>query len=252
MTGKFSGKVALVTGAGSGIGRASALLLAQNGAKVVVGDRDAESARDTAERIVAAGGEAVGITMDVTSAAEVRAAVDCAVNTFGRLDLAHNNAGVLVTTSLEADDAEEALDLAFAVNAKGVMLSMKYEIEAMLRTGGGSIVNTASTQGLVASPQWAYTASKHACVGLTRAIAIAYAQRGIRVNAVCPGAVLTGMTMGMVEDHPEAAAAAAAMHPLGRFAQPEEIASIVACLLSDESSYMTGTAVPIDGGYTAL
>jgi NAD(P)-dependent dehydrogenase (short-subunit alcohol dehydrogenase family) len=252
MTGKFLGKVALVTGAGSGIGRASALLLARNGAKVVVGDLDVATARKTAQRIVAEGGEAVGIAMNVTSVAEVRAAVDCAVNTFGRLDLAHNNAGVLVTTPLEADDAEEAFDLAFAVNAKGVMLSMKYEIEAMLRTGGGAIVNTASTQGLVASPQWAYVATKHACVGLTKAIAIAYAQQGIRVNAVCPGAVLTGMTETMVAAHPEAAAATAAMHPLGRFAQPEEIATIVAALLSDESSYMTGTAVPVDGGYTAL
>lgn len=249
--GILEGKVALVTGAGSGIGRASAVAMAREGARIVVADLTEEGGDETVRLIVAAGGEALFVRTDVTRAADVKAAVASAVSAFGRLDIAHNNAGVLAAAPLLEDGAEAALDLALAVNAKGVMLSMKYEIEQMLRNDGGVIVNTASTMGMVAGfGQWAYVASKHAAVGLTKAVAIEFAQRGIRVNAVCPGAVTTPMTAPLAAD-PDVREATAAMHPMGRFAAPEEIAAVVVWLASDASSYMTGAIVPVDGGFTA-
>ncbi|CAN5206058.1 SDR family oxidoreductase [soil metagenome] len=248
----LEGKVALVTGAGSGIGRASAVALAREGARVVVADLTLDGGNETVRLITAAGGEAIFIRTDVTRAAEVQAAVAGTVAAFGRLDIAHNNAGVLAGAPLLGDDAEAALDLALAVNTKGVMLSMKYEIEQMLHDGGGVIVNTASTMGIVSGfGQWAYVASKHAAVGLTKAVAVEFAQRGIRINAVCPGAVHTPMTASMSAD-PQVEQATAAMHPMGRFAAPEEIAAVVVWLVSDASSYMTGAIVPVDGGYTAV
>lgn len=248
----LNGKVALVTGAGSGIGRASAVALARAGARVVVADMAVDGGHETLRQIVKAGGEAVFVGTDVTCAADVKAAVACAVESFGKLDIAHNNAGVLAGAPLLDDGAEAAFDRAMAVNAKGLMLSMKYEVEQMLRTGGGVIVNTASTMGLVAGfGQWAYVASKHAAVGLTKAVAVEFAQRGIRVNAVCPGAVHTPMTAAIRADS-DAESRTAAMHPMGRFAEPQEIASVVVWLASDASTYMTGAIVPVDGGYTAV
>ena len=252
MTRLLEAKVALVTGAGSGIGRASALALARAGARVVVADLSAEGGEETVRLITETGGQAVFIKTDVTRAAEVKATVACAVATFGRLDIAHNNAGVLVAASLLEDGAEAALDLALAVNTKGVMLSMKYEIEQMLQNGGGAIINTASVLGLVAGfGQWAYTASKHATVGLTKSLAVEFAQQGIRINAVCPGAVDTPMTAPMASDA-QMREMTAAMHPMGRFAQPEEIAGVVVWLASDACSFLTGAAVPVDGGFTAI
>lgn len=252
MTGLLEAKVALVTGAGSGIGRASAWALARAGARVVVADLSAEGGEETVRLITETGGQAVFIKTDVTRAAEVKAAVACAVSTFGRLDIAHNNAGVLVAASLLDEDAEAALDLALAVNTKGVMLSMKYEIGQMLLNGGGAIINTASVLGLVAGfGQWAYTASKHATVGLTKSLAVEFAQQGIRINAVCPGAVDTPMTAPMAADA-QMREMTAAMHPMGRFAQPEEIAGVVVWLASDACSFLTGAAVPVDGGFTAI
>ena len=252
MTGLLNGKVALVTGAASGIGRASACAMAREGASVVVADMSVEGGEETVRLIVKAGGRAAFAKTDVTRIEDVRAAVSCAVTQYGRLDIAHNNAGVLAATPFLADDAEEVLEKAMAVNLKGVQLSMKCEIAQMLKTGGGAIVNTASTMGLVAGfGQWAYVVSKHAVVGLTKAVAVEFAQQGIRVNAVCPGAVRTPMTAAMASD-PDIEKATAMMHPMGRFAEPEEIAEIAVMLVSGASSYMTGAIVPVDGGFTAV
>lgn len=252
MAGQFEGKVALVTGAASGIGRASALALALQGARVVVSDLAVESGEATVKLITDAGGQAKFIRTNVTHAADIQAAVGCAVDHFGRLDIAHNNAGVLVSPSLLDDDVEAVFDQVLAANTKSVMLSMKYEILQMLQQGGGVIINTASVVGLVAGfGQWAYAASKHAVVGLTRSVAVEYATRGIRINAVCPGAVRTPMTAGFAAD-PAVEQATAAMHPIGRFASPEEIAAAVVWLASDAASYMVGAAIPVDGGYTAV
>lgn len=248
----LDGKVALVTGAGSGIGRASALAMAHEGARVVVTDLMPAGGEETVRLITQSNREAVFVRADVARAEDMQAAVARAVAAFGRLDIAHNNAGMLAGASLLDDNAEAVLDQVLAVNAKGVMLSMKYEIKQMLLNGGGVIINTASTMGIVAGfGQWAYVASKHATVGLTKAVAVEFAQRGIRVNAVCPGAVRTGMTAHMITNQ-SLTDATAAMHPMGRFADPEEIAAVVVWLASDASSYMTGAIVPVDGGFTAV
>lgn len=251
--GMLAGKVALVTGAASGIGRASALALAREGARVVVSDIAVEGGEETVRMIAAAGGEAKFIRTDVTHAADIRAAVACAASTYGRLDIAHNNAGILATTSLLADDAEAVFARVLQGNTASVMLSMKYEIEQMLKQGGGgAIVNTASTVGLVGAPgQWAYSTSKHAVIGLTRSLAAEYAAHGIRINALCPGAVRTPMIAEFAADA-AVEQATTAMHPIGRFAAPEEIAAAVVWLASDGASYMVGAALPVDGGYTAI
>lgn len=252
MNGTFEGKVALVSGAASGIGRASSMALAKKGVRVVVADISVEGGQETAKLITGAGGQARFIRTDITKADDIRAAVAYVVDSYGRLDIAHNNAGILATTLLLADDAEAVFDKVVTTNAKSIMLSMKYEIEHMLKQGGGRIVNTASVLGLVGGlGQWAYAASKHAVVGLTRALAVEYAPQGIRINAVCPGAVRTPMTAAMVAD-PALEQGTAALHPIGRIANPEEIASAVVWLASDDSSYMIGAAVPVDGGFTAV
>lgn len=249
----LEGKVALVTGAASGIGRASAIAMAQAGARVVVSDISVEGGEATTKMIVDAGGQAIFIRTDVTRAADLIAAVDCAVSHFGRLDIAHNNAGIMASTPLMADDAEQVFDLVLAANTKSMMLSMKYEIAQMLKQGSGTIINTASTMGLVASAsgRWAYTASKHAVVGLTKAVAAEFARQGIRINAICPGAVSTPMLDGMMPS-PEAVMATAGAHPIGRVSQPEEIAAAVVWLASDAASYVVGAAIPVDGGFTAV
>ena len=256
MAGILEGKVALVTGAASGIGRATAIAMAKAGARVVVVDRVDAGGVVTVKTIVDAGGEAKFCHADVSRAAEVKAAVDFVVSAYGRLDIAHNNAGVLDNKSLLADDAEQSYDFVMDNNARSIMLSMKYEIPQMLKQGGGVIVNTASQLGLVAGHMpgmsaWAYSASKHAVIGLTRSVAAEYASQGIRINAVCPGSVLTPMTTGLA-NHPERAKATLAMYPIGRFAQPEELANAVVWLASDASSYMIGAAVAVDGGATAI
>ncbi|MDY0011474.1 MAG: glucose 1-dehydrogenase [Rhodocyclaceae bacterium] len=253
MTGILTGKVALVTGGASGIGRASALALAREGARVVVVDLSIEGGEGTAAAIVAAGGAARFIPTDVTRSADLQAAVACAVHDFGGLDIALNNAGILAGTSLLAEEAEALFDKVLAVNVKSVMLAMKHEIPEMLKRGGGAIINTASTMGLVGSVggNWAYTASKHAVLGLTKSVAVEYAARGIRVNAICPGAVHTPMMAGRLAN-PAAEQAVAAIHPIGRVAQPEEIAAAVVWLASPGASYMVGAALPVDGGFTAI
>jgi NAD(P)-dependent dehydrogenase (short-subunit alcohol dehydrogenase family) len=252
MTGLVAGKVALITGAGSGIGRASALTFAREGAKVVVADVIVEGGEETVRLIHQAGGEAVFMRADVSQAAEVEALVKKAVATYGRLDCAHNNAGIEGPGATTVDYAEARWDRVIAVNLKGVWLCMKYEIPEMLKHGGGAIVNTASTAGLVGYPRGsAYVASKHGVVGLTKTAALEYAKSGVRVNAVCPGAIDTPM-MGRITDHrPQRAARMAAAEPVGRMGQPGEIAEAVVWLCSDAASFVTGHAMAVDGAMTA-
>lgn len=252
MAGQFDGKVALVTGGGSGIGRAGALAFAREGAKVVVADVVVEGGQETAEMIKQDGGEATFVKTDVSKAAEVEALVNKAVGTYGRLDYAFNNAGILGEMCPVADCTEENFDRVISVNLKGVWLSMKYEIPQMIKQGGGAIVNTSSVAGVSGGPGIpAYAASKHGVAGLTKTAALEYAQAGIRVNAVCPGGIRTPMVDLYTHGDPEAEAQMAAMHPLGRMGEPEEIANAVVWLCSDAASFVTGHPMVIDGGSVA-
>ena len=253
MTGRLVGKVALVTGAGSGIGRASACAFAVEGAKVVVADVDAAGGEETVRRIESAGGEAIFARADVTRAAEVEALVDRAVGTYGRLDCAHNNAGIYGALAPIADYPEEVWDRVIAVNLKGVWLCLKYEVAAMLQQGSGAIVNTSSVAGLVGAGRGssAYFASKHGVVGLTRDIALECAASGIRVNAVCPGVIPTPLVDRAFGTGPEVEAGLRARHPLGRMGTLQEVAEAVVWLCSDATAFITGHALPIDGGWSA-
>ncbi len=253
MAALMTGKVALVTGASSGIGRASALAFAREGAKVVVADVTVEGGEETVNLVKQAGGEAIFVKTDVAKAAEVEALVAQAVQTYGRLDCAHNNAGIEGPGAPTVEYAEEMWDRVIAINLKGVWLCMKYEIPQMLKNGGGAIVNTASTAGLVGYPSGsAYVASKHGVVGLTRTAALEYAKSGVRVNAVCPGAIDTPM-MGRITGHrPHRAARMAAAEPVGRMGNPSEIAEAVVWLCSDAASFVTGHPMAVDGGMTAV
>lgn len=247
---EFEGKVALVTGASGGIGRASALAFARNGAKVVVSDVQDDKGQETVALIEAAGGSAIYKNCNVADAESVKALVSAAVDGFGRLDFAHNNAGINDPMSNQWDDAIWARDL--AVNLTGIMQCMREEIPAILNSGGGSIVNTASVNGLVGNPsQPAYVASKHGVVGLTRTAALRHAKDGIRVNAVCPGVVETPMVEAVAKV-PQYREAMEKMTPMGRMAQPEEIAEAVMWLCSDGASFVTGHPLVVDGGATAI
>ena len=249
---QFEGKVALVTGAGSGIGRASAMAFAQAGAKVVVADIVVAGGEETVQMIQQAGGEAIFVEADVSQASAVEAMVNKAVATYGRLDYAHNNAGIEGAMSSTVDCTEETWDRTIAINLKGVWLCMKYEIPQMLKQGGGAIVNTASIAGLVGSPGLpAYVASKHGVNGLTKAAALEYAKEGIRVNAVCPGAIRTPMIARVVEENPEMGQIIESMHPIGRAGEPEEVAQTVVWLCSDAASFVTGLPMAVDGGVVA-
>jgi len=252
MAGLVAGKVAIVTGAGSGIGRASALAFAREGAKVVVADMVIEGGEETVSRIKQADGEALFVKTDVSKAAEVEALVQRTIAAYGRLDCAYNNAGIEGAGATTAEYPEEMWDRVLAINLTGVWLCLKYEIAQMLKQGGGAIVNTASTAGLVGYPRGsAYVASKHGVVGLTKTAALEYAKAGIRVNAVCPGAIDTPM-MGRITDHrPQRAARMAAAEPVGRMGNPTEIAEAVVWLCSDAASFVTGHAMAVDGGMTA-
>jgi len=246
MSGLLGGKVALVTGAGAGIGRASALAFAAAGARVVVADIDIAGGEETTEMIAHLGGESIFVKVDVTDASEVSALVAQAAAHFGRLDCAHNNAGVLgaIAPILESPDAN--FDRVMDVNLKGVWLCLKAEIRQMLTQGGGAIVNTASSAGIKGSATLpAYSASKHAVVGLTKSVALAYARDGIRVNAVCPGYVDTDLLDRLFAGEPERKESERIGTLLGRFGTPQEIAQTVVWLCSDNASLMTATALPV-------
>ena len=243
-------RVVLVTGAATGIGRAAALAFAQHGDAVVIGDIDAR-AGETVTAIEQAGGRALFVQTDVTVDAQVEHLVAAAVETFGGLHAAFNNAGLLPPTAPLAEMSELDWDRVIDVDLKGVFLCLKHEIAHMLGAGGGAIVNTASVAGVVADPGMApYVAAKHGVVGLTKAAALDYARLGIRVNAVAPGLVETPMTERWLGD-PEIFAALMANSPIGRPAAPEEIAGVVLFLCSDAASFATGQVYVIDGGQTA-
>ncbi|PYI45151.1 MAG: short chain dehydrogenase [Verrucomicrobia bacterium] len=243
----FAGKVALVTGGGRGIGRATALLFARYGAKVVIGDIDPAGVA-TVDMIKQERGDALFVRTD---ASDVKNLVAAAVKTYGGLHCAFNNAGVLPTGGLLADVEEAAFDQVVAVDLKGAFLSMKYEIEYMLGAGGGAIVNNASIAGMIADPGIsAYVAAKHGVIGLSKAAGMEYAGRGIRINALAPGLVETAMTKPWFDD-PNIRSAFLANSPIGRVAQPEEMAGMVLFLCSDFASFAVGQTFVIDGGYTA-
>ena len=246
----FVGKVALVTGGSNGIGRATALLFARHGAKVVIADID-PAGQETAELIKRERGEACFVQTDVRETNEVQHLVATAIETYGGLHCAFNNAGVLPPTTLLGDMDDAIFDKVLAVDLKGVFLCMKYEIQHMLQGGGGAIVNNASIAGMIADPGIsAYVAAKHGVIGLSKAAAIEYAGKGIRINAIAPGLVETSMTKHWFDD-PNIRSHFLANSPIGRFAQPEEIADTVLFLCSDFASFAVGQTFAIDGGYTA-
>jgi len=252
MAGTLTGKIALVTGASSGIGRAAALAFAREGAKVVAADVTVEGGEETVSLIKKTGGEAIFVKTNVANASEVEAMVNAAVSTYGRLDCAYNNAGISGKSQSIVDTTEENWDRIIAINLTGVWLCMKYEIPAMLKNGGGAIVNTASDAGLAGVKRLgAYVASKHGVVGLTKTAALECAKNGIRVNAVCPGPIETPMLMKGTDRFPQMIPKMIQAQPNGRLGKPEEIAEAAVWLCSDAASFVTGLAMPVDGGYMA-
>lgn len=250
---RLKNKVALITGAGSGIGRASAVLFAQEGASVVVADVNDGGGAETVALIEGAGGKAVYVHADVSKAADCAKMVQVAEDTFGQLHILFNNAGIMLHNDDDAVNTEEsAWDLTMAVNLKGVYLGCKYGIPALRRAGGGSIINTASFVALMgaATPQLAYTASKGGVLSMTRELAIIHARENIRVNALCPGPLHTELLMSFLNT--DAKKQRRLVHlPMGRFGEAKEMAYAALYLASDESSYVTGTEFMVDGGLTA-
>ena len=245
-------KVVLITGASSGIGRAAAIACAQEGAALVVSARRQAEGEETAELARAAGAQAIFVRADVTSEDDVRRLVEKTVAQFGGLDCAFNNAGVEQDVEPLTEQTEALYQRIMDANVKGVWLSMKHEIAQMLKQGGGAIVNISSIAGVVGFPSAAiYVASKHAVVGLTRSAALEYAAQNIRVNAVNPGAVDTEMFKRFAGENAELRSRMMAMHPMGRIARPEEVADAVVYLLSAKSSFVTGHALLVDGGFVA-
>ena len=245
-------KVALVTGGGSGIGRASCLAFAREGARVAVADVDLSGAEETVRLIEGVGGRGVALQVDVTKSGEVESLVERVVEEFGRLDCAFNNAGVGGAVENTHEYPENEWDRVLGVNLKGVWLCMKYEIPVMLRQGGGAIVNTASIYGLSGAGGYiAYNAAKHGVVGVTKTAALEYTDVGVRVNAVCPGYILTPMTIPGIEANPELERRMVSQTPMGRMGQPKEIAEAVVWLCSDAASFVTGHTMTPDGGYMA-
>jgi NAD(P)-dependent dehydrogenase (short-subunit alcohol dehydrogenase family) len=249
----FSGKVALVTGAASGMGLATARAFAKAGAAVVLADFKADAVKAAAEKLVAAGHKALAVRCDVSDDAQVAAMVDRTVAEFGRLDAAFNNAGVMARIAPTADSTREDWDRVIRVNLRGVWSCMKHELWQMERQGSGAIVNNASVGALTGNPGISsYIASKHGVVGLTRTAALEYVQRGIRVNAVNPGLIDTQIARDVVSGDERAYAEIAKNVPIGRAGRPEEIASAVLWLCSPGASYVVGHALTVDGGMTVL
>jgi NAD(P)-dependent dehydrogenase (short-subunit alcohol dehydrogenase family) len=249
----MEGKVALVTGGSSGIGRASAIAFARNGARVIVADINVEGGQETEQIIKQAGGSAMFIRTDVTRASEVAEVINRAIEKYGRLDYAHNNAGILLhgVNAQTTECTEEDWDRVISINLKGVWLCLKYEIPQMIKQGSGAIVNTSSIAGLVAlENSAAYNASKHGVVGLTRAAALEYARAGIRVNAVCPAFINTPMIGQETEsESQELVKFIQTEMPMARRGRPEEVAEAVVWLCSDAASFITGHTLAVDGGW---
>jgi NAD(P)-dependent dehydrogenase (short-subunit alcohol dehydrogenase family) len=251
MSGLLDGKITLVTGAGGGIGRATCFVLAREGAKVLVSDISTRRGQETVTLVREAGGEAEFFKADVSHETDCEALIGAAVSKWGRLDGAHNNAGISGQIVSVADDTEENWDRTLAVDLKGVWMCMKHEIRQMLKQGGGSIVNTASTAGLLGAIRMgAYAAAKHGVIGITKTAALEYARANIRVNAVCPGLIGTPPILQWMEDA-DTRQRLLGQEPIGRAGKPEEIGNAVAWLFSDASSFVTGAAFPVDGGLTA-
>ena len=252
MSAALAGKTCFVTGGGSGIGRATALAIGAAGGQVVIFDRDAAQGEAVLAELHAARVPAICVPGDVTSDADIEAAIATTVAHFGRLDCAFNNAGIEGAHARLIDYDEAEFTKVMTVNVTGVFLCMRRQIPAMLRTGGGAIVNTASITGLVG---WrgapAYAASKHAVIGLTRSAALECARQGIRVNAVCPGVIETPMGMRVLDENPQAREVITARHPMRRLGAPDEVAAAVVWLLSDAASFTTGHALTMDGGLVA-
>jgi NAD(P)-dependent dehydrogenase (short-subunit alcohol dehydrogenase family) len=249
MSKTLDNKVALITGGTSGIGRDTAVLFAKEGAKVVITGRREAEGKQTLDMVRAAGGEGLFVQSDVSKASDVESAVRKTVEKYGRLDVAFNNAGVEGGWVPLHEQTEENWDYVHSINLKGVWLSLKYEIQQMLRQGrGGAIVNMSSVAGLIGAPgAGVYIASKHGVLGLTKTAAVEYAKQGIRVNAVCPAVIETAMSERAFAD-PAFSRRVLAMHPLGRFGKPMEVAEAVLWLCSDKSSFTTGQYVGVDGG----
>ena len=252
MTNTMTGKTALVTGGGSGIGRATALAYARAGARVLVADVDPTGGEETVALIENMSETAMFVTADVSRAGDVESMVNAAITAWGRLDCAFNNAGIQGDLSQTAECTEENWDQITGINLKGVWLCMKYEIMQMLKQGGGAIVNNASNFGVVGSVGMpAYSASKHGVIGLTKTAALEYAKTGIRINVVCPGPVQTPLVDKIIERQPEIVEAITQREPIGRMGQPEEIAGAVVWLCSAEASFVIGATLAVDGGFVA-
>jgi NAD(P)-dependent dehydrogenase (short-subunit alcohol dehydrogenase family) len=249
----FNEKVVLITGAGNGIGRATALAFAEQGASVVVADINRNDGEETVSLIVDAGGIATFILCDVTKDQDVQSMVNGTLETYGKLDIAFNNAGIEIEHSKLADGDEATYDKIMEVNVKGVWRCMKYQIPALLQQTTSAIVNTASIAGLGAAPKMSvYSASKHAVIGLTKSAAVEYGKKGLRINAICPAVIDTEMFRRATQNDPQKEQYVKGLHPVGRIGQPEEVAAAVLYLCSDLAGFTTGIALPIDGGATAI